>query len=446
MAQSDIKFVNALYSAANENESKKVNLLFSLIVSLMVLLLTWAYFAEIDELTSGEGKVIPSTKIQKVQYYDGGIISEILIKEGDQVVKDQPLVKIDTTRFKATFEETKETINSLKAQEVRLKQELTIDYQASFPKLNFSKTLQKDAKEYTQAQIEIFKNKFYERKNALKIIRLQESQKKQELVELESKKAQLESSIELIKEQFATIKKLVISGSKSKVELLNIKKEYTTLKGELDAATLSIPRSKLAIEEADAQIQQKLQEIRSQISVELQEVVTQMRQIEARLVSDNDKLEKTVIKSPVDGTIKQINVNTIGSVVQSGVDLIEIVPHSQNLLVEAKIDPKDIAFINPTLKALVKLTSYDFSIYGGLEGKIVEISADSIKDTDSKDNKSYYKVVIKTNKNYIEHNNKKLPIIPGMVASVDIVTGKKTIMDFFLKPILKVKSGALHER
>ncbi len=148
----------------------------------------------------------------------------------------------------------------------------------------------------------------------------------------------------------------------------------------------------------------------------------------------------------MDGIIKQINMNTVGGVIRSGMDLIEIVPSSEILLVEAKIDPKDIAFINPKQEAIVKITAYDFSIYGGLEGKIVEISADSIIDKESKDDKSYYKVVVKTTKNYLEKNGERLPIIPGMIASVDIKTGKKTILDFILKPILKTKQNALHER
>ena len=181
-------------------------------------------------------------------------------------------------------------------------------------------------------------------------------------------------------------------------------------------------------------------------SNELQKINTEIKKYESKLVSDEDKLDKTILVSPVDGIIKQINVNTIGGVVKSGMDLIEIVPQSDILLVEAKIDPKDIAFINPQQKAIVKITAYDFSIYGGLEGKIVEISADSIEDKDNKDKTSYYKVVIKTEQNYLEKDKQKLPIIPGMVTTVDIVTGKKSILDFLLKPILKTKANALHER
>jgi len=442
----DVKFVNNLYKISNEETSSGANILFLAIVAVITLLLVWSNIAKVDELTSGQGKVIPSSKIQKVQYFDGGIVSEILVKEGEHISLDQPLMKIDTTRYRATFEETQESLLSLKTVQARLNKELNINYEGKLPILNFNKELRSTALSYIAAQRRIFKNKFYERRNSLKIIKLQYQQKVQEIKEVQSKEKQLKRSLKLVNKQLNTIKELVNSGAKSSVDLLNMEKEYNTLEGDLNSATLSLPRLLLGIKESEAQLDEKKQTISAEISTKLQETITEIRTIEARLISDNDKLEKTIIKSPVNGTIKQININTIGSVVQSGVDLIEIIPDSDILLVEAKIDPKDIAFINPTLKALVKLTAYDFSIYGGLEASIVEISADSIKDTDSKDGKSYYKIVVKTKQNYLEYNNKKLPIIPGMVASVDIITGKKTIMDFALKPILKVKEGALHER
>ncbi len=442
----DTRFVNSLYKVSNEETSLKVNILFITIISVVVILIIWANIAQIDELTSGQGKVIPSSKIQKVQYLDGGIVSEILIKEGTHVTKGQPLLKIDTTRYRASFEETQENLLSLKTKRTRLEKELIIDYKGTVPKLLFDNHLKELASQYIQSQKKIFKNIYYERRNSLKIIELQHDQKIQELTEIKSKEKQLRKALKLTDEQRDTIKKMVKTGSKSRYELLSIEKEYNTLNGDLLSTTLSIPRSKLAIEESEVQLAEKLQTFRSEISTQLEETINEVRAIEARLISDNDKLEKTIIKSPVNGTIKQININTIGSVVQSGVDLIEIVPDSDILLVEAKIDPRDIAFINPTLKALVKLTAYDYSIYGGLEASIVEISADSIKDLESQDGKSYYKIVVKTNQNYLEYNGKKLAIIPGMIASVDIVTGKKTIMDFVLKPILKVKEGAFHER
>jgi adhesin transport system membrane fusion protein len=256
----------------------------------------------------------------------------------------------------------------------------------------------------------------------------------------------LKKSFLLIKEQKATIQKLVQRGVRSKYDLLNIEKEYTDVSAELEASLLSIRRSELAISEANNRISEKLNSFRAQASDELQKTASLINKFEAKLVGEEDKVAKTAILSPVDGIVKQLNFNTIGGVVKSGMDLIEIVPQSDILLVEAKIDPKDIAFINPSQKAIVKITAYDFSIYGGLVGKIVEISADSIVDENSKEDKSYYRVIVKTDKNYLERNGKKLPIIPGMIASVDIVTGKKTILDFILKPILKVKQDSLHER
>ena len=191
MALSDVKFMNSLYNAANEEVLPKVNILFFTIISLIVALLIWSNIAKIDELTSGEGKVIPSNRIQTVQYLDGGIIADILIKEGEHVEKGQSLLKIDTTRFQATFEETQETLLSLEAKKVRLTKELDIDYNEKIPKLSFSKELKIQAPQYISSEKKIFKNKFYERKNNLKIVSLQHKQKLQELIELKAKENQL---------------------------------------------------------------------------------------------------------------------------------------------------------------------------------------------------------------------------------------------------------------
>jgi len=442
----DLRFVNPLYRAANEMASFRMNLLFLVLFATFATLIVWANIAQIDELTSGQGKVIPSGKLQKIQYLDGGTVAEILVKEADHVVVGQELLKVDTTRFQSSFEETQENILSLKTKKVRLKKELTLDYKGPLPKLVFGKELTKTASQYIQSQRDIFRSTYYKRKNNLRVVSLQYRQKLQELREIQSKETQLRQTRKFTKEQLNNIKKMVKSGSKSRHELLAIEKEYNTLSGDLRAASLSIPRARLGIEEAQALMEEKLQIIKTEISIELEETINKIRTIEAHLVSDTDKLDKTTIVSPVNGTVKQININTIGSVIQSGADLIEIVPDSDILFIEAKIDPKDIAFINPESRALVKLTAYDFSIYGGLNASIVEISVDSIEDKDSKDGKSYYRVVLKTDKNYLEYHGKKLRIIPGMVASVDIFTGKKTVMDFILKPILKVRQGAFHER
>lgn len=444
--EEDIKFVDTLYSQRNSKVNSMALLLFFLIFAFFTFAIFWAYISPIDELARGEGKVIPSEKIQTIQSLDGGIISDILVSEGQIVKKDQALMKIDTTRFQASFEENKKAYYHLMITKTRLEAESKIDLDKKIPKLNFSKELLDEALPFAKADEQLFRKRIDELKSAINTLDFQYRQKKQELVETKNKVTQLTRSLKLVAQERDTIARLVAKRARSSVDLLKIKKEYSQMRGDLNAAKLSLPRLELAIEESLNKKEEKLKTFKAEVLNELQKINTESKKYESKLVSEEDKLSKTVLTSPVDGIIKQINMNTIGGVVKSGMDLIEIVPNSEVLLVEAKIDPKDIAFINPKQEAIVKITAYDFSIYGGLEGKIVEISADSIKDKESRDEKSYYKVVIKTQKNYLEKNKERLPIIPGMIASVDIKTGKKTILDFLLKPILKTKQNALHER
>ncbi|MDD3009508.1 MAG: HlyD family type I secretion periplasmic adaptor subunit [Arcobacter sp.] len=444
--EEDLEFIYSSYANSNEHPSNVSRIIFMLISGIFIIFLLWASLAEIDELARGNGKVIPTDKIQTVQSLDGGIISEIFVKEGDIVKFDDPLMKIDTTRFQATLEESRQEYLSLLALKARLEIESTIDIEKDLPELKFDEKILSDSSRYDINEKMLLENRFRELKSSVNVLKNQENQKIQELKEIESTIKKLTDSLGFIEEQRKTIRKLVERGIKSNYDLLDIEKEYNQTKGDLQTAKLSISRSNFAILEAGNRIQEKLNTFRSEASTELQKTVSQINRFEAKLVGDRDKVAKTTITSPVDGIIKQLNFNTIGGVVQSGMDLIEIVPLSDALVVEAKIDPKDIAFINPSQKAIIKITAYDFSIYGGLDGKIVEISADTIVDKESKEGKSYYRVLVKTDKNYLERKSKKLPIIPGMVATVDIVTGKKTILDFILKPILKVKQDSLHER
>jgi membrane fusion protein, adhesin transport system len=444
--EKDLEFIYSSYANSNEKPGSTSKIIFLLISGIFTIFMIWAAFAEIDELARGNGKVIPTDKIQTVQSLDGGIISEIFIKEGDIVKFDDPLMKIDTTRFQATLEESKQEYLSLLAVKARFEIESQIDIDNDLPKIEFDKKVLEDDSRYNINEKLLLENRFRELKSSINVLKSQENQKIQELREIESTIRKLGDSLGFIEEQRKTIRKLVERGVKSNFDLLNIEKEYNQTKGDLQTAKLSISRSNYAINEAQNKIKEKINIFKSEASNELQKAVSQINRFEAKLVGDRDKVAKTTITSPVDGIIKQLNFNTIGGVVQSGIDLIEIVPLSDALVVEAKIDPKDIAFISPSQKAIIKITAYDFAIYGGLEAKIVEISADTIIDKESKEGKSYYRVLVKTDKNYLERKGKRLPIIPGMIATVDIVTGKKTILDFILKPILKVRQDSLHER
>ncbi len=444
--EEDVDFVHTLYAQANAKIETYAYALFFIITMFFSSAIYWAYWAEVDELTRGDGKVIPTAKIQTIQSLDGGVISELLVKEGSVVKKGQALMKIDTTRFEASLSENKNLLENLLASKIRLEEESKIDIEKPMPILKFDIEKLEDYQEVIDIQRDLFKIRFEELKSVTNTLNLQIEQKKHELLELESKKDQLFRSLQLIKEEMETIRKLVEKKAKSNIELITIKRKYNDLLGEYTSVKLSIPRSKLSIKESISKLVEKIKNFKSEATHKLQEVNSEINKYESKLVFEQDKLDKTIIVSPVDGIVKLIYTNTIGGVVRSGVDLIEIVPNSEILLVEAKIDPKDIAFINPTQKVIIKISAYDFSIYGALEGKIKEISADTIKDDENKEGKSFYKIMIETNKNYLEHNNQQYPIIPGMVANIEIVTGKKTILDFILKPILKTKDSALHER
>ena len=355
-------------------------------------------------------------------------------------------MKIDTTRFEASLEENKQTYFHLLVTKQRLEAEAKIDLSKPIPVLKFSDEILKHANTFAQNDKKLFRSRIAELKSTTEIFKIQLKQKEQEVKELRNTSSQLSRNLKLVKEEAETMELLVKRRSKSKVDLIRIKKELSQLQGDLQSTYINIPKAKYAMEEAKNRISEKAKIFRAEASNELQKLNTEIKKYESKLVSEEDKLEKTILHSPVDGIVKQINVNTVGGVIKSGMELIEIVPQSDTLLIEAKIDPKDIAFINPQQKAIVKITAYDFSIYGGLDGQIVEISADSIIDKNDKNQKSYYKVMIKTNQTYLEKHGDKLPIIPGMITSVDIITGKKSILDFILKPILKTKQNALHER
>jgi adhesin transport system membrane fusion protein len=442
----DIDFVDTLHAQKNARLNKNIVLFFFTIIAFFVIAFIWAYFSQIDELTRGEGKVIPSEKIKTIQSLDGGIVSNILVKEGSLVSKGQALMKIDTTRFKASLDENKQTFYHLLVTKVRLQAESKINIDEPIPELQYEKFLQDGVEQFIKSDKRLFHSRYDELVTTSNIFKNQKRQKEQELAELKSKEKQLEKRYKLVFEEANTIAKMVEKGSRSKVDLIKLKKELNKIEGDLATTRLQIPKAEYSIEEVSSRILEKERIFKAEAYNELQKVNTELKKYESKIVAEKDKLDRTILTSPVDGIIKQIYINTVGGVVRSGTDLIEIVPNSDILLVEAKIDPKDIAFINPKQKVIVKITAYDFSIYGSLEGKVVEISADSMVDENDRDKKSYYKVTVQTDKNYLEREGEKLPIIPGMITSVDIITGKKSILDYILKPILKTKDSALHER
>ncbi len=404
---------------------------------LMILLIYWMYVSEIDEITRGTGKVIPSSQIQVVQNLEGGILAETSIKEGDIVKKGQLLMRLDETRFSAPYKESRLKYLSLLARAARLRAE-TEGGEMAVPEEAL-----KERAEIVAREQQLFVARRNKLATTLAILGEQEIQRKQELAELEDKSRELDRTYNLLKREIDLTKPLVAQGAVSEVEILRLDREASRLQGEMSGIRLAIPRVRSKLAESRKVISEEKQNFANLAKKELNEVEVELEGLSASATALADRLERTSIRSPVHGTIKQILVNTVGGVIQPGMDLIAIVPLEDSLLVETQIKPADIAFLRPQQKAIVKFTAYDFNIYGGLEAELELISADSM--TDEKGN-SYYMVRVRTKKNYLESRQGPLPIIPGMVTTVDIITGKKTILSYLLKPVLRAREMALRER
>ncbi|NLR75353.1 HlyD family type I secretion periplasmic adaptor subunit [Leeia aquatica] len=406
-------------------------------VSLLVVLvfLIWASIAELDEVTRGEGKVVPSREVQIIQSLDGGIVSMINVREGQFVKQGELMLKIDPTRVQSSLRENRAQYLSLLARATRLRA-----LSEGKPYVAPEEVLKEQPQVAEQERV-LYESTIQSMEANIAIARQQLAQRSQELIEVRTKRDQAAENYELAAKELAKTKPLVQSGAVSDVELLRLERDVSRSKGERDQAAAQMPRIEASIAEANRKIQEVELTARNQVRGELSETMAKLNSLSAGSEGLADRVKQTEVRSPVNGTVKRLMINTVGGVVQPGKDIIEVVPSDDALLLEAKILPKDIGFLRPGQPALVKFTAYDFSIYGGLEATLEHIGADTI--TDDKGN-AFYVIRVRTKKAYI--GERRLPIIPGMVAEVDILTGKKTILSYLMKPVLRAKATAMTER
>ena len=433
----DLEYMKSFSSAVLEKSTVSSRLILWVIIISIAWLILWANFAEIDEIARGSGKVIPTHKIQVVQNLEGGIVSEVFVKEGDVVKIDQPLLKLQDILFSSSFAENQIKINELQAKLTRLEAE-SLDKPFKVPK-NTNKKFQI----LLDDEESLYYSDISQLQSSLNVILSQLTQRKNELIEAKAKKRQLKRSLDLIEEEIAMKKPLVKRGVVPSIDFLTLKREKNNIEGNLEAVTLSIPRIESTITESKRKYEEIKLIFQNKAKREFNEVKAELLRIKESLTVLGDRVYRTVVRSPVSGTIKQLFVNTRGGVIRPGMDIVEIVPNEDSLVIEVKMKPSDIAFLHVGQKAIIKLTAYDFSIYGGLKGEVIHISADTI--TDEEDN-TFYIVNVKAHKDYLDFKNQKLYVKVGMVTSVDILTGKKTVLDYLLKPILKAKNEALRER
>ncbi len=413
------------------------HLLLLIIVAFFVLFFTWASWARLDEVTRGEGKVIPSSQVQVVQNLEGGIVAAIDVHEGDVVDQGQVLLRIDNVRAASDLRENGKRYLALLGAIARLRAEV------DRTPIAFAPEVLADAAEVAANERALYAARQADLESELSILRSQAEQREQELTELKTRIDQLVRSQALAQEELDITAPLAANRVVSKIDYLRLQRQVNDLTGELDAARLSVPRVESAVREAQRRIEERQLNFRSEAQRELATDQPEATALAEVITAAADRVKRTDVRSPVRGTIKRLLVTTVGGVIQPGQNLVEIVPLEDTLLIEAKVRPADIGFLHPGQSALVKVTAYDFSIYGGLKGAVEDISADTITDDKGE---SFYRVRVRTHDNALKKAGEPLPITPGMTAQVDILTGQKTVMDYLLKPILKAKQRAMRER
>lgn len=417
-----------------QQEPLRARALLYVIAAVLVLLLVWSALARVDEVARGEGRVIPSRQLQVVQSFDGGVVEEILVREGQVVNEGDLLLRIDPTRFVSNFRENRAQFLSLQARAARL-QALT-----SGGDLVFSPELLAQAPELANQERDLFAANRREINEQRTIADNQLQQRQEELNEVRAKLTQARRAFELINQELTVTRPLLASGAISEVEVLRLEREASRAQGELKQSESQLLRIQAAVAESEGKLREVELVADNKWRSELSETLGKLSALTETGLGLADRIKYAEIRAPVRGTVQRLFVTTLGGVVQPGREVLEMVPLDDQLLIEAKVSPRDIAFLHPGQSAIVKFTAYDFVVYGGLRGTLEHISADTI--TDERDN-TFYLVRVRTDRSGFDPS---LPIIPGMTTQVDILTGKKTILSYLFKPVLRARQNALTER
>ncbi|MDY7561140.1 HlyD family type I secretion periplasmic adaptor subunit [Pseudomonas sp. CCC3.2] len=433
----DTEFMPEVAGVVAQDSPRGSRLTVWIAAALIISALVWAKFAVLEEVTMGEGKAIPSSKVQVIQNLEGGIVTEIFVREGQMVNKGDTLLRLDDTRFLSNKGESEADRYALIAQVERLSAE------SEGRPFKLSDDVVKKAPQVAADELSLYQSRQRRLSSEQRTLNQQLLQKTQELAEFRSKQEQYRNSLSLLQQEMSMSAPLVNTGAVSPVEILRLKRNAVEARGAMDATTLAIPRAEAAINEIKSKVQESEFVFRSDASKDLNDKRTDLSKLTATSIAIDDRVSRTTVVSPVHGIIKVMKVNTIGGVVQPGSDMVEVVPLEDNLLIEARVRPQDVAFLHPGQPAMVKFSAYDYTIYGGLKAKLELIGADTI--TDDKGN-SFYLIQVRTDKNHLGSDAKPLLIIPGMVATVDIITGEKSVMDYLLKPVLKAHTEAMRER
>ncbi len=434
----DLDFMPDVHAATRHRGRRFAYILTVISIIFFGVMGVWAHYAVLDEVTRGEGTIIPSSRTQVIQNLEGGILAEILVHEGDIVEPGDVLVRIENIVAKASLQDARSQYLTLLATEARLMAEIEGHQQIDFPLgvMNEAPTVAAD-------QQRLFSARRRQLEAQISVLKSQAQQRKQEVAEMGSRLRQLEQSLSLAREELAITSPLVQKGVMPRIELIRIERQVADLEGEIRTIRTAIPRLQSAQQEANQRVEEMRLTAQTEASNELNSTRAELKSISQSLFAGEDRVTRTAVTSPVRGTVKDMKITTVGGVIQPGEDIMEIVPLDDTLIVEALVRPADIAYLRPDQKAVIKVSAYDFSIYGGLTAKLERISADTIKDEQGE---SFYHVYLRTEENSLLHHGEELPIIPGMTVTAEILTGEKSVLNYLLKPILRARDSALRER
>lgn len=425
-----------------------------LVVALLVVaLLVWAAWAPIDEVTHAEGSVVGSRRTQSVSNLEGGILQGVLVREGEIVEKGQVVAQLENVMAESSYRDALYKVVEHRLAIMRLEAMLR-DEEPVFPSdlPSFLKeilgeepdsALVERARQIVDDQKNTWKAQSSKLQAELSMLEAQYAQRQSEVAEQMARKKQLDGSLVLETEQRDTAKRLLQRNNYSRMDYLGLEQKIIQTQGEIDMLAAAIPKTQAMMDEARQRIGSRVAEEQLAISQEINKRRTELGSVRESLTAGGDRVTRTEVRSPVRGSVKQILVNTVGGVVKPGEAIMDIVPMDESLLVEVRVRPQDVAFLRPGQDVMIKVSAYDFSIYGGLPGKLESISADTIED---KKGDFYYLVKVRTGETAIRHNDEILPIIPGMIVVADIIIGKKTVLDYILKPVMKARQNALTER
>lgn len=446
MQQSDFAFANDIRAAVELRTPRTARLILVCTLALFVIGLIWAHFAVLDEVKRGNGRVIPTRQIQVVQSLEGGIVGAILVDEGAIVNQGQTLMRIEDTKFASEFGEIRERRAATAARVVRLEAEA-----AGKDKLVFPAELEKAAPKAVAAEKSLYEARARKLAQDIDVVAQQETQRRREYDEYNATEVKLTETLKLLQREVDLTRNLFQQKVVPEIEMLRVDRQASEMRGQIEVIKASKAKASAAIQEAQSRLENAKTTLRAQADEDLAKSRGDLAVLDENIKAAKDRVFRTDLRSPVHGIVNKLNVTTIGAVVQPGANVMDIVPLDDTLLVEGRIKPQDIAFIRAGQDAVVKVTAYDSSVFGSLKGKVERISADAIVDDKERGgggekNEAFYRVIVRTDKNHLGTAEHPLPIIPGMVTTVEVLTGSKSVLDYLVKPARMLREEALRER